>query len=536
MQVKVDIITGSLGSGKTTFINHMLENGELLKEKIVILECEFGNITIDTQNFADVDCTVIQIKEDESLTEPFLQELINVHSPSRIIIETNGLSKSETIIKLFNEPDIKEKCTIDMIVDLIDTSTYDEAIKNIDGVLSEQIENSELILLNNTSGFSKVKIKMIQKSISKINNSAEIQIINEQNSKTIIEHEIVNYVSLNESSNGIYGLFFAMIIIYLITTVVSSSFAAQLGLDSSKLQVLNTVFISILIQAFPFILIGVFVSSIIQVFVTTDTIIKIFPRKKGLGFIVAIFAGVFFPVCDCAIVPVASRLIRKGVPLPAAITFLLAAPIVNPIVIASTLYAFPGQPQIALTRIFLGVSVALIVGIVFMIFHKNNNILLDNEEESDCECCCCEEEEQQKRKESVFQRIEAIFKHASTEFFQIGKYLIIGAFLSSLVQTFVPKEILANIGGGNAVSLLIMMLSAFILSVCSTSDAFIAKTFVNRFPMSSVMGFMVLGPMIDTKNLLMLMGNFKKRFVFKLVALIFIVSYVLLTIASKFLY
>ena len=133
-------------------------------------------------------------------------------------------------------------------------------------------------------------------------------------------------------------------------------------------------------------------------------------------------------------------------------------------------------------------------------------------------------------------KIDAVLRHAGNEFFEVGRYLIVGAFLSAIVQTFVPKEALAGLGGGYVVSLLVMMLSAFIMSVCSTSDAFIARSFSNQFPIGSVMGFMVLGPMLDIKNLLMLMGSFNKKFVIKLVCLIFGLSFLLLLVLTGLLF
>lgn len=120
----------------------------------------------------------------------------------------------------------------------------------------------------------------------------------------------------------------------------------------------NTIFLSIIIQAFPFMLIGILVSSIMHVFIPDNIVVKVFPKKFGLGYISAMFLGLLFPVCECAIVPVTRRLIKKGVPFPIALTFMFSAPIINPIVIVSTLYAFPGNPEYALIRVVAGLIVA----------------------------------------------------------------------------------------------------------------------------------------------------------------------------------
>ena len=273
-----------------------------------------------------------------------------------------------------------------------------------------------------------------------------------------------------------------------------------------------------------------FVSSTIQVLISQETIIKLFPRKMGFGFLVALLSGLVFPVCDCAIIPVAARLVKKGVPLPTAITFMLAAPLVNPLVIVSTLYAFPGRPAIAFYRVCLGATIALATGLALLIFPDDKAALLGGFNDFSCKCGYCGDTESAK---GIWSKIEAIFNHAGVEFFDVGRYLITGALLSSIFQTMIPKDIIANTGGGYALSLMIMMLCAFVLSVCSTSDAFIARTFVNQFPLGAVMGFMILGPMIDLKNLLMLLGRFRKRFVVKLVFIISGLAYVFLMFFSR---
>jgi uncharacterized membrane protein YraQ (UPF0718 family) len=131
---------------------------------------------------------------------------------------------------------------------------------------------------------------------------------------------------------------------------------------------------------------------------------------------------------------------------------------------------------------------------------------------------------------------EAVLTHAAGEFFEVGGYLIAGAALSSVIQVFVPKGIMTGLGASSVLSLLLMMLAAFILSICSTSDAFIARSFANSIPITSVMGFMVLGPMLDLKNLFMLFGSFKKGFVVKLVIGILITSLIVLMTVTKLLF
>lgn len=304
--------------------------------------------------------------------------------------------------------------------------------------------------------------------------------------------------------------------------------------DLSGLKVFNTVFISILMQAFPFMLIGVFVSSFMHVFIPDDFIIKIFPTKHGLGFITAMFAGLFFPVCECAIVPVMTRLVKKGVAMPIAIIFMLSAPIINPIVILSTLYAFPGQPEVALYRVALGLVIALMVGLVLLISGACKSALIDKDETCECDGhdCDCNHRHHEHEAHGVPAKIKAMFLHSGEEFFGVGKYLVLGAFMTSLIQTLVPRAAFISMGEQSGLSLFFMMAAAFLFSACSTSDAFIARSFLDRLSLNAVMGFLVFGPMMDLKNILMLFHRFKKGFVMKLALLIFVLNFVILSIFS----
>lgn len=517
MKIKVDIVTGFLGSGKSKLINNKLENEVLKKDRIVIIQCEKGQTQINP--FIKNDSLFIEnVNKQNSINEEYINTIIKKYHPSKIIIEANGMKKIDDILDIFNYLSISRKCFINEIVHTIDASTFDIFMNNMGGILIDQISNSDFIILNNTAGFQGEKLNNIKRTLKKINKSAKVSNGISILAKTkFFNNEILLLMGI---------LVFA--IIYLVYSIFKPN-----GFDItitffSWLERFNTVFLSILIQAFPFILFGVFVSATIQVFISSEKITNIFPKNKILQFIVAIFAGFFFPVCDCAIVPVGARLVKKGVPLPAAVTFMLAAPITNPIVIASTLYAFPGQPSIAIYRVCLGIIIAFSVGMAFIISPEENVTLLNNIDGINCNCGFCSDDFNNNK--GILGNINAIFRHAGAEFFQIGIFIIIGSLLSSLMQTVIPKELFTSLSGGIIISTLIMMLFAFILSVCSTSDAFIARTFINQFPMGSIMGFLVLGPMLDIKNLLMLLGNFKKRFVMKLIIIILVISFSILNI------
>ncbi len=295
------------------------------------------------------------------------------------------------------------------------------------------------------------------------------------------------------------------------------------------LEGFTIIFMSIVLEAIPFVLLGAIVSSLIQLFVSEKTIQKFLPKNKIKALIGAALIGVIFPVCECAIIPIMRRLIKKGVPLDVGITFMLAVPIFNPIVLLSTYYAFSGQPEMVVYRGLLGVLGAITVG--FIIGRFNNNNVMKTEEQVEPTCCGHDhghdhqhehEHSEDSHKRHIFSEI---ISHTSSEFFDVGRFLIIGAFLSSLMTTFVPRELMLSVGNGEISSVIVLMLMAFVLSLCSEADAFIARTFVGQFTQGSIIGFLIFGPMLDIKNTMMLGATFKKKFVFKLAMTISLVCF-----------
>jgi uncharacterized protein len=294
----------------------------------------------------------------------------------------------------------------------------------------------------------------------------------------------------------------------------------------------STVFLSIVLEGMPFIIIGALASSLIQIFISENLIARIIPRNSIVGLLLAGLVGILFPVCECAVIPITRRLIKKGMPIGMAVTFMLAVPIINPIVILSTYYAFMGHASVTIARAGLGFVCALCIGLLISHMH-NGSVLKENTAEGDYffihgsgsthtygSCGCGQYHE---RKRNI---ISHIIGHTSSEMYDIGKFFIIGAILSSAMQTFIPRNYILSVGSGSTSSILVMMVMAFILSICSETDAFIARTFLSQFTKGSVIAFLIFGPMIDIKNTMMLSGSFKAGFTIKLIFLIFSVCFI----------
>ena len=277
---------------------------------------------------------------------------------------------------------------------------------------------------------------------------------------------------------------------------------------------MNTIFISILIEALPFILIGVFVSGIIQMFITEDMVARFMPKNRVLSILMALILGLLFPGCECGIVPIVRRLIGKGVPAHAGVAFMLTGPIVNPVVLFATYVAFGNSWKMVWLRAGTAFIVAFVVALIVSFLFKGS--ILKNESQHSHSSSV---------QKTFKQKLWDVCEHAVQEFFSMGKYLIIGALIAASVQTFVKTSVLLSVGQGPFASAGVMMGLAFILSLCSEADAFIASSFQSTFAVSSLVGFLVFGPMVDIKNTLMMLGSFKTKFVVVLIALIAVTVY-----------
>ena len=362
----------------------------------------------------------------------------------------------------------------------------------------------------------------------------------------------------------------ALMLLFLTTVIFWVAFVGGTGgVETSAektARALTLTLWAILLEALPFVLLGSLISGLIQVFVTEDMLLRILPKNRVLQLVAAALVGLIFPVCECAIIPIARGLIKKGMPVGAAIAFMTATPIINPIVLLSTYNAFPTMPQMALWRFLFGFAGAVIVGLIAGRF-AGGPVLKDSISDAVCacghvhsppaehehECCghdhgheheCCGEEHHHEhnhdagggepKKRGAWDAIRSVLAHTGDELKSVGAYLIFGALIAAAMQLLVPKDVIAGVGGGSVSSTLAMMLLAFVMSLCSEADAFVASTFMTQFPAAAVLGFLITGPMIDIKNTMMLMGSFKKSFALRLVIIILLVCFALAMAAGLF--
>lgn len=309
-----------------------------------------------------------------------------------------------------------------------------------------------------------------------------------------------------------------------------------------------TLFLSLLVEAMPFLLLGVLLSGLLLLFVDERKLIAVLPQNPLLGALVGSTIGFIFPVCECGNVPVARRLLIQGAPAPVAIGFLLAAPTINPIVIWATWTAFRDQPEIVVLRVVFSLVIATVIGWVFSTQADLRSLLqpavagsvpqpsptpqigVNNLLQSGT-FLLAQPGKPIRMDTSVLQaglaaspptapdRLQLLLQNTIQELRELGGVLVLGSFVAALIQVFVPREIILGLGQGPVTSIVAMMILGGVVSICSTVDAFFALSFASTFTSGSLLAFLVFGPMIDLKGLGLMLTIFRGRAVIYLFVL-----------------
>lgn len=327
-----------------------------------------------------------------------------------------------------------------------------------------------------------------------------------------------------------------------------------------QLQNAFTLFLSLLVEAFPFLLLGVTLSSALLIFIDERKLIASLPKNPLLGAFAGSCIGFLFPVCECGNVPVARRLLLQGLPTSVTIGFLLAAPTINPIVIWSTWVAFQGQPAIVFYRIGFSLIIATTIGCIFSV-QKDPRPLLHPflaQRVQMLNSSAKITKDKTKKRESLSllrsgtyllgnagnpirledtattalplnvnvtlpsvpsQKLQLFLDNVVQELRELGGMLVLGSAIAASIQVFVPREIVLNLGQGSISSIVAMMILAAVVSICSTVDSFFALSFAPTFTTSSLLAFLIFGPMIDLKGIGLMLSVFKPRMILYLFAI-----------------
>lgn len=271
----------------------------------------------------------------------------------------------------------------------------------------------------------------------------------------------------------------------------------------TRLQDGLTLSISVLIESLPFVVLGVLLSIVVQVWVPPGAIERWMPRAAWARRAVLSLLGMLIPVCECGNVPFARGLMMRGFGVSETMTFLIAAPIVNPIVIITTHQAFGFDDGILIARLLGGYAVANLIGWLYSRHPDPDALLTDRFRDS-----CAVSLEAGHDRAGRGQRSLAQFV---VELRAVMPALVIGSALAGAVQVLVPRDALLAIGSNPALSIIAMIALAMIVSICSNVDAFFALSFASTFTPGSIVAFLLVGPLVDVKMLALLRTTFRTR-------------------------
>ncbi|EXG79066.1 permease [Cryptosporangium arvum] len=309
-----------------------------------------------------------------------------------------------------------------------------------------------------------------------------------------------------DSHSGTIGLLIAAIVAVLIGRQVLALLIGGRG----GVATWTTVFCAIVVQALPFLMLGVVLSGAITAFVPARFFSTILPKRAAFAVPVAGAAGALLPGCECASVPVAGRLMERGVVPAAALAFLLSAPAINPIVLVSTAVAFPGQPGMVVGRFVASLATAVLVGWIWARFGRPEWLTrfaarrLPSADDTT----------------PAFERFRLAVAH---DFFEAGGFLVIGAAAAATMNVVIPPDWISTVAGIPVLSILVLAALAVVLSICSEADAFVAAS-LTGFPVSAQLAFMVVGPVVDLKLIALQTGTFGRAFATRFAPLTFVVA------------
>lgn len=283
-----------------------------------------------------------------------------------------------------------------------------------------------------------------------------------------------------------------------------------------------TLTLGVLFEALPFVILGILISVLIQLFMPSSFIFKILPKKASNKRAILSLSGFLMPVCECGNVPVARGLMAKGLRPQDVLTFLLAAPILNPITLLTTSQAFPTQPEILIIRAISAFAIANFVGWIFSTVPKKELIT-----ESFNNYCEDKSHSITHRKNSPVQQIRKFAMLFKEEFDRLLPALVTGSLIAGLIQTVVPRSWIISISNEPALAIIAMIVLAFVVSICANVDAFFALSLSGIFPVSAIIAFLVFGPMIDLKMLSLLRTTYTSKALATLTLIVFLCTFVI---------
>lgn len=509
MSASVYILTGFLDSGKTTLLSKIIRKRR--NRKILVIQFEEGEeeLEISPSEYEKYRHLIYSKKEldtDFDTVSDEIAEEIELGNYDEIWIEWNGMEPFSSLEKIFLQRQLSLFLHIEKVIYLADVPLAEQMLGQTGEGPVSQAASSDVAFLRHAK--DPVLRKKFTEELKTFAPSLEIY----NYTGHVIAHELQKKKG-NPVVEWIGWAAWAGILIALVPLF------SRHGIPLMKAV---TIFMGVFLQAVPFLILGVLLSSAIQTYVSEKCIAKIFPKKTIPSMIIGIIAGFFLPVCDCASIPVFKSLIRKGIPLPAAVCFMTASPVINPVVILSTYHAYNGNIRAVLYRCGTGILCSFLIGLTFLIRSPEDFLRNDADMGNFYTCGCYVSGTDS---DTFMGKFNQFCIHARMEFYTVSRYLLAGIGTSVLFQMLNLNRIGTLGNQWISASVFFMMLLAFLLSLCSSSDAVVARSLSGTSNFIPTLGFLVYGPMMDIKNVIMLHSYFKKKFILRLVITVTVICY-----------
>lgn len=499
--IPVYIVTGFIGAGKSTFINKQLQYRKKLGGTACI-SAEEGTVSLIKEGLQLNPDRLSAITPNEPHTYSSIANEIASYidkvKPKEIWIEWNGMISFHQLEALLYSDKLRHLLQIEKVLYLCTDQFVASILPGLGNDVTSQLYSADCIITETDTHHALLRTY-----------NSDAKIVTAPAPEKVAEL----------CRNSMWGLIPNLLVIG-ITAYILLVTAFRHDIPYSIHQCF-AIITGLIIEAIPFLLLGTIGSTVIRYFVPQRILLKLLGNHSWKSYGAAMVSGLALPVCDCAIIPLFKALTDRGVPLSVAILFMLASPIINPITILSTWYAFPDNPMISVWRIILGLGVALLIALSFRFIPPSTSMMKAKTAQN-----LSYEEIVLEASKSKHINKRRLLIHMEKEFSQLLFYFSIAACVLSVVQVYgKPWLINAGITLPDVWAIPILLLLAFFFSVCSTSDAIIGKSLSTLFPMSSVMGFLILGPMLDIKNVYILKQYMPTSFILRLGLTIVVISY-----------
>ena len=462
------VVMGFLGSGKTSAITAGIESHKI--SNVLLFQFEQG---LQSPSLSGDRVHTSSIDDDHCNTISTCQQILRAHQYRELWIEWNGMGSLETFEELFLRSPLGDMLTIKHIYYITRPEWITSQLPYLGEIPLSQIRYSDTIILANTSAEKAAEYTELA-----------------PNSTWIACERVTQWPFVKPIQNAKpRWKQYAIIPILL-----------ALGYMFYTQPNWVTMTTAILLQMIPFLLLGTGISVIVEQYTSPYHIKKYLHRSPIFAYILAIIMACTMPLCDCAVIPILRSLTRQGMAPKISLFFTMISPLVNPIVLLSTYYAFPKEPMILWGRPLLGIVLAFLVSQYCgpRIYGRTDAF----------------PPWKQLTLVKPLSKDVGFFGRLQEETLRLLPFIIIGSILSSGLQLFLPKQWLQDISlSGSILVILGMMALAFCVSICSTADAIIARSFMNVIPVPGILAFLIFGPLLDIKNYVLLRNLFPNSFV-----------------------